>query len=235
MNIAFYNASVGAVQQQKKLDVTANNIANINTEGYKNQTATFVDMMYGKIHDPQEEDLTVGAGARVEKTDISFDQGPLDSTGNTYDFAIKGTGFFAVYNMETQEISYTRKGIFQMSEYGSDIFYLTTDTGEFVLSPQGQAVRVTGEQGEEVSLGVYDFNSYQGMLAVGDELYQPVEKNGQPFLNTEAQVLQGYVEKSNASLADEMVRVIAAQRAYQANLRMVTTSDQIEQTVNSLR
>ena len=235
MNIAFYNSSVGAVQQQKKLDVVANNIANVNTEGYKNQTATFVDMMYGKIHDTSAEDLTVGSGARVEKTDIDFQQGAMDNTGNTYDFAIKGTGFFAVYNMETEEISYTRKGTFQMSEYGSNTFYLTTDSGEFVLDSKGRAVQVTGSSDDEVELGVYDFQNYQGMLAVGDELYQPVDKNGTPYLNTESEVMQGFVEKSNTSLADEMVRVIAAQRAYQANLRMVTTSDQIEQTVNSLR
>ena len=159
----------------------------------------------------------------------------MDNTGNTYDFAIKGTGFFAVYNMETEEISYTRKGTFQMSEYGSNTFYLTTDSGEFVLDSKGRAVQVTGSSDDEVELGVYDFQNYQGMLAVGDELYQPVDKNGTPYLNTESEVMQGFVEKSNTSLADEMVRVIAAQRAYQANLRMVTTSDQIEQTVNSLR
>jgi len=235
MNIAFYNSAVGAMQQQKKMDVVSNNIANVNTEGYKSQTATFVDMMYSKIHDPGEDDLTVGAGARVEKTDIDFSQSAPVSTGDTYDFAIKGTGFFAVYNMETQEVSYTRKGLFQMSEYGENTFYLTTASGEFVMSPQGQAIRVTGQEAEEVEIGVYDFQNYQGMLAIGDELYQPVEKNGQPFLNEDAEVMQGYIENSNASLADEMVKVIAAQRAYQANLRMITTSDQVEQTINSLR
>jgi flagellar basal-body rod protein FlgG len=237
MNLAFYNGAVGASQQQKKLDVVSNNIANVNTEGYKSQSATFVDMLYSNIHDTADNqtDLTVGSGARVEKTDIDFSAGALDETGNDLDFAIEGDGFFAVYDLGTEEISYTRKGSFKMSEYGKNTFYLTTETGAFVLNSEGQAIQVTGEEGEELDIGVYDFENYQGMLSTGDTYYTPVAKNGQPTLNTEAKVMQGYIEKSNSSLADEMVKVIEAQRVYQANLRMVSTADEIEQTINSLR
>lgn len=237
MNIAFYNASLGAAQQQTKLDVVSNNIANLNTEGYRAQNPTFVDLLYSNIHDTAEAqtDLTVGAGARVEKTDIDFHQSvPVESSGQ-FDFAIKGDGFFAVYDTATEEIKYTRKGNFGMSEYGTNIFYLTTDTGEFVLDSNGQAIRVTGEQDEKVDIGVYDFINYQGMLAVGDEYYVPVAKNGQPFLNQDAEVMRGYIERSNASFESEIVKVIEAQRAYQAQLRMITTADQIEQTINNLR
>ncbi len=237
MNIAFYNASLGAAQQQKKLDVISNNIANVNTDGFKEQEATFVDLLYSNIHNSPDEqtDLTVGAGARVEKTDIDFSQSTPVETDGQYDFAIGGEGFFAVYDTETQEIKYTRKGNFSMSEYGTNIFYLVTDTGDFVLDPNGQAIRVTGALDETIDIGVYDFTSYQGMLAVGDEYYIPVAKNGQPYLNTEAVVMQGYLEKSNVFLGDQFTKVIEAQRAYQAELRMITTADQIEQTINSLR
>jgi flagellar basal-body rod protein FlgG len=239
MNIAFYNSAVGAMQQQKNLDITSNNIANVNTEGYRGQSGAFVDMMYSKIHDPNEEDLTVGSGARIDHTKLNyawdFSQGGVESTDNPYDFAINGTGFFAVYNLETQEVSYTRKGMFQLSEYGSNMFYLTTDSGEFVLGPTGQAISVDSEGNVSTMPGVYDFDSYDGFQLCGDVLFQPSEKDGQPFLNEDAEVMQGYVEKSNTSLANEMTKVIEAQRAYQANLRMITTADQIEQTVNSLR
>ena len=103
------------------------------------------------------------------------------------------------------------------------------------MDSNGQAIRVTGEQDEKVDVGVYDFINYQGMLAVGDEYYVPVAKNGQPFLNEDATVMKGYIEKSNASFENEIVKVIEAQRAYQAQLRMITTADQIEQTINNLR
>ena len=116
MNIAFYNAVVGAQQQQKRLDVISNNISNINTDGYRNQKATFTDMLYSNIHDRPENitDLTVGSSARVEKTDIDFSQGLTTETGCKYDFDIKGSGFFAVYNYEQKNIYYTRKGNFSL-------------------------------------------------------------------------------------------------------------------------
>ena len=83
--------------------------------------------------------------------------------------------------------------------------------------------------------GIYAFINYQGILSFGDELYQPSEKNGQPYISTEAELLSGSLEKSNSNLANEMTEVIKAQRSYQAELRMITTADQIIQTVNNLR
>lgn len=239
MNIAFYNAVVGAQQQQKRLDVISNNISNINTDGYRNQKATFTDMLYSNIHDRPDNitDLTVGSSARVEKTDIDFSQGLTTETGWKYDFAIKGSGFFAVYNYEQKKIYYTRKGNFSLGEFGDEgTFYLQTDNGEFVLDAQGQAIQVNpSDEEQKIAPGIYDFINYQGILSFGDELYQPSEKNGQPYISTEAELLSGSLEKSNSNLANEMTEVIKAQRSYQAELRMITTADQIIQTVNNLR
>lgn len=239
MNLAFYNAVVGAQQQQKRFDIISNNISNINTDGYRNQKATFTDMLYSNIHDRPKNvtDLTVGSSARVEKTDVDFSQGLTSETGWKYDFAIKGSGFFAVYNYEQKKISYTRKGNFSLSKFGDEnTFYLQTDNGEFVLDAEGQSIQVDpSNENQKLAPGIYDFINYQGMTGIGDELYQPSKKNGQPYVNEEAELLSGYLEKSNSSFANEMTEVIKAQRSYQAELRMISTADQIIQTVNSLR
>lgn len=239
MNIAFYNAVCGAQQQQKRLDVISNNISNLNTDGYRNQKATFTDMLYSNIHDRPGNitDLTVGSSARMEKTDIDFSQGLTSATDWKYDFAIKGSGFFAVYNYDSQEIYYTRKGNFSLGEFGDEnTFYLQTDNGEFVLDEKGQAIQVDPlDETREIKPGIYDFINYQGMLSFGDELYQPSEKNGQPYVNNDSEMLNGYLEKANTNFANEMTEVIKAQRSYQAELRMITTADQIIQTVNNLR
>ncbi len=239
MEISFYNATIGAQQQQKRLDVISNNISNINTNGFKSQKAKFVDMLYSNIHAAADEqtDLTVGASARVDKTDVDFRPGLTAASEGQYDFAIKGDGFFAVYDFENREIYYTRDGDFYLGDFGdNNTFYLMTQHGEFVLDANGEAIQVdTNNPDQDYNIGVYDFNNYQGMLTVGNNLFSPVEKNGNPFLNEKAEVLKGYLEKTNGNLADEMADVILAQRSYQAQLRMISTSDEIEQNINSLR
>ncbi len=238
MDISFYNAVVGSGQQQKRLDIIANNIANVNTDGYKYQRGKFVDMLYNNIHNARDEQLDEerAASARIEKTDIDFLQGSVMASEGKYDFAIKGTGFFAVYDNENQEIKYTRKGDFRLAEFGDNTFYLTTVGGEFVMDSNGQAITVDPDDDDQVlEPGIYDFINYQGMLAEGDVYYVPVDKNGRPYLNGDAKLCRGYLEKSNTNLADEFPEMIEAQRAYQAQLRMITTSDQLEQTINSLR
>lgn len=239
MEISFYNATVGAQQQQKRLDVISNNISNINTNGFKSQKSKFVDMLYSNIHAaPDEEtDLTVGSSARIDKTDVDFRQGMTAASEGQFDFAIKGDGFFAVYDFDKKEIFYTRDGDFYLGDFGdNNTFYLLTQHGEFVLDANGEAIQVdTDNPDQDFNIGVYDFNNYQGMLTVGNNLFSPVAKNGNPFLNEKAEVLKGYLEKTNGNLADEMTDVILAQRTYQAQLRMISTSDEIEQSINNLR
>jgi len=236
MDLSFYTAAVGANAQQGRLNVIANNLANINTEGYKAQSAGFVDLLYNKYYRAATKDPETGCGARVEKTDILYEQGGMMPVGGQYNFAINGEGFFAVYDPRTMNIFYTRNGHFSMSEYMDDVFYLINDQGYLVLDQRFDIIPIKpGDENQDFNIGVFDFNSKEGMLLAGDNLYTPVEKQGEPFLNPLAEVLQGKLEMANVDLAYEMSKVIETQRAYQVMLRMVQTSDEIENTINNLR
>lgn len=242
MDISFYTAKTGAKAQQTSLDVISNNVANVNTAGYKAQRAGFVDLLYSNVRDPEGVDtqLQVGSGARIEKTDIDFNTSGLQSTDSLTDYAIVGSGFFAVQNPATNEIYYTRDGSFRHSLRQDGNFYLVTGKGDLVLDRNFQRIQVDLEGGEEAAaperLGVFDFNVKDGMLLAGDNLFSPVAKNGQPFLVEEdGTVQQGYLEMSNADTSKEMTRLIEAQRAYSMTLKMVQTSNEIEQTIEGLR
>ncbi|WP_027399711.1 flagellar hook-basal body protein [Anaerovorax odorimutans] len=239
MNLSFYSGSVGAGAQQSKLDTIANNIANVNTVGYKSENAGFVDLLYSNINAPetQDSDLKVGSGVRYEKTDIKFMDGGLISTDNPLDFAIKGDGFFAVMDPADGEIRYTRDGSFKMSLQEDGEFYLATAKGDLVLSVDEEPIMMTEDQKsiDLETIGIFDFENKEGFLCVGDNLYVPVDKNGESYLKEDSSAVEKYLELSNVDLASEMNKLIEAQKAYQMTLRMVKTSEEIEETINNLR
>jgi flagellar basal-body rod protein FlgG len=236
MDLSFYTAAVGANAQQTRMNIIANNLANINTEGYKAQSAGFVDLLYNKYYRAATKAPETGCGARVEKTDILYAQGGAMPTGGEYDFTIVGDGFFAVYDPGTQDVYYTRNGHFSLSDFDNNIFYLVDDQGNLLLDKHLDVIRVRpGEENQKLDIGVFDFISKEGMLLKGNNYYSPVEKNGNPFLNEDAELIPGKLEMSNVDLAYEMAKVIETQRAYQMALKMVQTSDEIEQTINNLR
>jgi flagellar basal-body rod protein FlgG len=188
-------------------------------------------LLYNKYYRAATKDPETGCGARAEKTDILFEQAALSPTGGAYDFAIAGEGFFAVFDNASGNVYFTRNGHFSMSEYDGGIFYLANDDGYLLLDEGFGFVRVGGD----LKIGVFDFINKEGMLLKGNNLYEAVEKNGRPYLNDKATLRQGMLEMANVDLAFEMSRVIETQRAYQMSLKMVQTSDEIEQTVNNLR
>lgn len=241
MDISFYTARAGAKAQQTRIDVVANNMANVNTVGYKAQNAGFVDLLYSNVREPEdvETQLQVGSGARVEKTDIDFNSGGLQSTDNPTDYALVGPGFFAVQDPSTNEIYFTRDGNFSHSLRQDGNFYLVNGSGDIVLDQNFNRIQVDLEGGQQFAppeqLGVFDFEIKDGMLLVGDNKFAAVEKNGQPFVLEGAKVQQGYLEMSNADASKEMVRLIEAQRGYSMTLKMVQTSNEIEQTIEGLR
>jgi len=236
MNLSFYTAATGASAQQTRMNIIGNNIANINTDGFKTKNAGFVDLLYEKYYAAATEDPETGSGAKVKKTDILFTQGGMIPTGGAYDFAIMGDGFFAVYDNGSNEVFYTRNGHFKLSNYGDNLFYLVNDDGFLVLDQNfGLMIIDTNDKFQEISPGVFDFIHKEGFLLMGNNLYQPAEKNGQPFLSENVRLVKGYLEMANVDLAQEMTRVIEAQRAYQMLLRMVTTSDEVETTIINLR
>jgi len=238
MELSFYTAAVGAQAQQTRMNIIANNLANINTEGYKSQSAGFVDLLYQKYYRAATRDPETGCGARVEKTDVLHTQGGMMPTGMKYDFMINGEGFFALYDPGTESYFYTRHGSFMLSNFSNDdnMFLLADDQGYLVLDKDFNYIAVDpNDPNQRIDIGVFDFIITDGMVMVGNNHYVPAEKNGQPFLNEKAEVLQGRLEMSNVDLAHEMSKVIETQRAYQMTLKMLQTSDEIEQTINNLR
>ena len=179
-------------------------------------------------------DPDTGCGVRHEKTDFLFESGGLQETGMKYDYAIVDEGFFAVYNPEDGEIYYTRNGSFHLSNFGQDVFYLADQNNNLVLSKDMGLILVDTNKDEPLDIGIFDFAHKEGFLAQGNNYYQPVQKNGNPIVLGD-QPKQGWVEMANVDMAAEMTRVIETQRAYQIVLKMVQTTDEIEQNINSLR
>lgn len=256
MEMSFYTGKLGASAQQTKLDVVANNIANVNTAGYKSKSLCFSDLMYNNMAgvDGQNSKVKAGSGVKPEKTNISFEKGSVNLSSSQLDFSIEGEGFFAIQNPQTKEYYYTTNGNFVLAEK-EDGFYLASKEGYFVIGKNGNPIKiqsgdteVTGGEtdkdgnpldGDTVALedaepAVFDFPKTEGMLSVGDSNFTPVEKNGDPFL-VEGRVTRGSFEGSNVDIAQEFAKVVEAQRAYQYSLRMVQTADEIQELANNLR
>ncbi|MDD3394462.1 MAG: flagellar hook-basal body protein [Anaerotignum sp.] len=256
MEMSFYAAKVGAAAQQTKMDVVANNIANVNTAGYKSKTLCFSDLMYNNMSgvDGADSDVKSGSGVKTEKTNISFEKGSINESASQLDFSIEGRGFFGLQDPQTKEIYYTTNGNFVLAEKG-DSFYLASKDGYFVLGKDRNPIKIKGNsqegadeelgkdgsplEGEAVDLAdaepaVFDFLKDEGLLSVGDSNFVPVEKNGTPVL-VDAEVTRGSFEGSNVDISKEFVKVIEAQRAYQYSLRVVQTTDEIQNLINNLR
>ncbi len=243
MNLSFYTATVGAWQQQERLNVHGNNIANVNNYGFKAKRPVFSDLMYDYINGAEGDELPRGTGAYVVSADTDFSSKGYADTGRAMDYAINGDGFFALWDPATGGYSYTRDGSFIMSEYqieGADgqlesHWYLSDGFGRFVMGRNGRMVEVTDEnKDKELPVGVYDFVNTNGMENIGENRFVPVEKNGQLRLGA-GTLLQGYLENSNVDLANELTKVIESQRSFTYALKMIQASDEIETTVNGLR
>lgn len=233
MNLSFYSASVGATAQQAKLDVLANNFANINTEGYKTKNSTFSDLLYTTTAGAQEGAVERGSGTRLDNTYSIFDAGTYIETDSKLDFYIDGRGFFALEDPKTEEVVYTRNGNFAKAQMGQD-FYLASEDGYFVLDKGGNPIKLNGLADDEIKPAVYDFGILEGIRSAGESNYAPTERNGTAVLS-DVEAIQGKLESSNVDISKEMTKVIETQRAYQYALKMVQTSDEVETTINSLR
>lgn len=246
MNQSFYIGAVGAHQQLKRMTVHSNNIANVNTYGFKAEKSRFTALMYDNIRGTEADEIPSGVGSALWVTDTDFSAGAPVSTERDQDYMIDGDGFFATVDLETNEISLTRNGAFVISELQQatgelddegtpimrTIYYLSDNQGRFVLSRSGGMIEVT-DQHEEQPVGVFDYINYSGMEHINDTRFLAVEKNGGIRLS-DSTARRGMLENSNADLAEEFTKVIESQRAYQMALRMVTTSDEIETTINGL-
>lgn len=242
---AFYTGASGMKAFQSKLDVTAHNIANVQTNGYKARRASFDDLIRSRIDTYVEGEHLVGHGVKQEYIDQIMGQAGLDQTGYALDFAIVGEGFFAVdYRGETM---YTRNGAFDLSVDGNLATVVTSDGG-YVLDRNGNRITLAFENGTvETSglaerLGIFNFANIYGLTPQNNARFTPSANSGQPFLMTqgtpgqeEFEVRQFTLENSAVELTQEVISIINAQRAYQMNARVVQTADEMANLLNNLR
>ena len=250
MNMSFYSAAVGAIQQQQRMNVQSNNIANVNTHGFRAERASFGALMNRDVIGIDNAELPKGTGTRMTKATVDFNPSGFIETGRTFDFAINGDGFFALYDPPSGEISYTRDGAFTAAQYWVDSngeeaqpkpeWRLSDNEGRCVLDPQGNFIVLDMDEvkenraGLELRLGVFDYAIREGLEHADSCRFVATDKNGQLYLGTGV-VKRGLLELSNTDLANEFIKVIESQRAYSFCLKMVTTSDEIETTINGLR
>ncbi len=257
MNMSFYNAAVGAYQQQLRMNVQAQNIANVNTQGYRAERAAFGKLMNRNVDGIDNSRLLKGTGARMIHAPIDFSSRGFTDTGRNFDFAINGDGFFALFDPDTQEISFTRDGSFTMTQFWippaedaapevdengeeiepqpTSVWRLSDNQGRCVLDPEGNFIVVDPDnQKAPLELGVFDYAIHYGMQHADSSRLLATDLNGQLYLGT-GEVKQGLLEMSNTDLTQEFIKVIESQRAFSYALKMVITSDEIESTFNSLR
>lgn len=236
----FYSAAVGAQQQMDRLNVQANNIANVNTYGYRAEKPAFEALMYGMLDGIGGEQLPRGTGALMISTATDFSDAPIEETGRAQDYAIEGEGFFALYNPGTGEVSYTRDGSFTVTSYQvadeegnlQEVYYLTDGEGRQVLDTAGYPI-VVEDATEEQPVGVFTLQYKDGLQHLGSGRFLAGDKNGSVWVGT-SPVLRGYLETANVDLAEELGKVIEAQRSYSLVLKMMTTTDEVETTINNL-
>ncbi len=254
-------AALGMAAQQLNVDTIANNLANVNTTGYKRSSVEFQDLLYENIEsgDASRRDgmqkpggIQVGLGNKPVSTYKSFSQGSIAETGNSLDLAINGKGFFQIQQPDGS-FAYTRDGALRINAQGN----LVTSTGlklfpEITL-PEGVssinisqdgvvAVIINGQvEPEEVGqLELATFMNPAGLKALGGNLLAQTEASGEsayglPGEEGFGQVVQGYLEKSNVDVVQEMINLIVSQRAYEINSKVVKTADELLSMTNNIK
>jgi flagellar basal-body rod protein FlgG len=258
---ALYSAASGMLAQQLNVDNIANNLANANTTGFKNRRVQFQDLLYQTLTAPGTQSgeqtvfptgLQLGLGARVVANEVIFRQGDFVGTGNPLDVVIEGNGFFQI-RQPTGELAYTRAGAFQLNRDGQ----LVTNNGDLVepnLTVPQDALDVSigldgtvsytqpgqNQAQQAGSIEIAMFQNPAGLKALGNNLFQPTEASGDPIVGLPGgqeglgRLRQGFLENSNVSVVEEFIQLITAQRAYEANARVVRTADEMYQEANSL-
>lgn len=243
---AFYSATVGAQQQMLRMDVQANNISNVNTNGYKAQVPAFQALMYGMLDGINNSQLPRGSGAYMSGASTNWEEGAIQETGRNLDFAIQGDGYFALYDPGTGEVSFTRDGAFSLAGFQvatnqtdangqpivDTVYYLSDGEGRQVLGQDGYPIRVS-DPDADLTLGVFTIQYKDGMERAGSSRFLAGAKNGLVWVS-DSKVQRGMLETSNTDLATELSQVIEAQRSYSYVLKMMQTADEVETTINGL-
>ena len=260
MNPALRTAATGMAAQQARVEVIANNLANVNTTGFKRSRAHFEDLLYQSAQGPTtiegpEADTTaeiqIGRGTRlaaVQRIDL---QGPIEQTGRPLDLAIEGDGYFQV-TMPDGTLAYTRDGSFTISDQGALItnggytvvpgVNVPNDAVNLMISRTGVVSTRTPGSVVPVVIGRIElarFTNGPGLRALGENLYQETSASGQPTTGFPQEsgfgrILQGGLEASNVEIVQEMVDMITAMRAYEINSKAVQSAEQMAEIANNL-
>ncbi len=273
---SLWTAASGMRAQQVNVDTIANNVANINTIGYKSQQASFKSLLYQNLQSKSTNNAgeekpvaaEVGLGSRVAAITSTFTNGNLQATENPFCMALEGDGFFQI-RTAGGELQYTRDGGFIVSPVAQGNMLCTTD-GNAVLDAYGNQIILPNTQvatdlvvnedgtiafpdatgnpailtdanGRPVRFGIYQFNNPAGLAKEGSNNFSvtvasgaAVAENGNATVQ-QTRVHQYYTEASNVDVAEEMVNLIVAQRAYEMNSKAIQTSDEMMQQANNLR
>ena len=255
-------AASGMYAQQLNIEVIANNIANMNTHGFKRNKAEFQDLMYQEVPvnslsasqsngSTTTNKIQIGNGVQPVSTQKIFEQGDIQPTNNQFDVALQGEGFFQVTKADGTK-AYTRDGSFKVNSEGK----LTTSTG-YLLDPEitltedtvgisigrdgtVEIVENTGNKFVADQIQIVRFLNPGGLKALGDNLFAETEASGIPIIGTPgtngfAEIHQGFLEMSNVDIVEEMIAMITAQRAYEINSKTVKTVEEMMTMANNLK
>ena len=259
MNQALWVSKTGLDAQQMRMAVVANNLANVNTTGFKQGRVVFEDLLYAQVKQPGGQTsqdtrlptgLSFGTGVNIVASEKLFTQGTLDQTGQALDVAINGRGFIQIRRPDG-ELAYTRAGKMNLNDQGE----LVTPSGyriePVVTIPQGAQNISIGKDGTVTvklpgqtapsqvgTLELVDFINPSGLQAIGENQYVETAASGTPIpgtpgLNGLGTIEQGQLEGSNVNVVNELVNMIETQRAYEMNSKAISTSDQMMQYVNN--
>ncbi len=258
MNPALWISKTGLDAQQSRLSVISNNLANVNTTGFKRDQAVFEDLMYQNIRQSGAASseatklpsgMSVGTGVRVVATEKLHTQGNLVQTGNPLDAAIQGRGFFQILRPDGST-AYTRDGSFQVNSQGQVVNSSGYQLQPSITVPTGAQSFTIGEDGTVTVLNAgatapsqigtiqtADFINPTGLQAIGGNLFLETASSGSPQTGTPGlsgfgTLTSGAVETSNVNVVEELVNMIETQRAYEMNSKVISTTDQMLQFVS---
>ena len=259
-----YTAATGMQALETKLDVIANNMANVNTTGFKKDRANFEDLFYRQVRLPGAQDadgnrsptgVEVGLGVRVGSTQTNHEQGAFETTNGQLDFAIEGDGFFSVQD-PNGDFLYTRSGNFGVnanqqlvlgSAYNGYLvepsITIPPEATDIVVTSDGQvSIRTQASPNLQpvAQLSLTRFINPDGLLKLGDNLYKETDASGTATLGNPGKegygsIRQGFLEASNVEPVNELIDLITTQRAFELNSQVVQAGDQLMQTVANLR
>jgi len=256
---SLYSAAAGMESQQMNLDVISNNLANVNTAGFKKSKIEFQDLLYENTKPAGSEQgngttlptgLQLGHGSRPVATSRIFTEGDLTQTGEKLDVAVQGDGFFQV-TLPDGTLAYTRDGALKTGSDGrvttseglvlqSGWQPIPTGTTSIAIAPNGEVTTVGANGTQNFRVQLVRFANPAGLESIGRNLYKETQASGTPETgnpdeNGYGSLQQGYLEMSNVKVVEEMVNMIVAQRAYEVNSKAVQAADEMMQQSNNLR